>query len=79
MSHFDQGRADENSFLAVEEDCTGLRLGGICHDSADDLALGEYRAMWGGSRTDGGRGGGGVAQIVMARSTTSCFGLNEVR
>ena len=64
--------------LSAEEDCTGVSLGGGYHDGADGLALGEYRVVWGGSRTDGWRGGS-VAQIVMACSTTACFGLNKVR
>ena len=35
VAHFNQGRADGNSLLAVEEDCTGLCLGIGCHDGAD--------------------------------------------
>ena len=64
--------------LSAEEDCTGVSLGGGYHDGTDGLALSEYRVVWGGSRTDGWRGGS-VAQIVMACSTTACFGLNKVR
>ena len=57
MSHFNQGHADGNSLLAVEEYCTSLSLGGRCHDNADGLSLGDYWADWGGSRPDGERGG----------------------
>ena len=78
VKHCNQGHADGNSLLDVEEDCTGLRLGSGCHDSADCLALGEYRAVLGRSRPGGWRGGS-IDQIVMNRSTTACFGLNEVR
>ena len=75
IDHFNKGCADGNSLLAVEEDHTGFSLGGECHDGADGLAFGEDRAVWSGIRSDGGRGWS-VAQIVMARSTTACFGLN---
>ena len=75
MDHFNQGYADGNSLLAVEEDCTGFSLGGGCHDGAYGLEFGEDQAVWSGSRPDGGRGWR-VAQIVMDRSTTACFGLN---
>ena len=54
MDHSNQGRVDGNRFMAVEGDCISLSLGGGCHDGADGLALGEYWAVWGGSRTDGG-------------------------
>ena len=57
MDHSNQGRMDGNRFMAVEGDCISLSLGGGCHDGADGLALGEYWAVWGGSRTDGWRGG----------------------
>ena len=57
MAHFNQGCAYGNILLAVEEDCTGFSLGGVCHDSADSMALGEDWAVWNGSRSDGGRGG----------------------
>ena len=57
MAHLNQVRADGNSLLSVEEDRTGLGLGSICHDGADGLALGEDRAVWSRSSTDGGGGG----------------------
>ena len=41
MAHFNQGFADGNSLLAVEEDCTRFSHGGGSHDGADILALGE--------------------------------------
>ena len=78
VDHCNQGRADGNRLMDVEEDCTGLRLGSGCHDGADCLALGEYWAVLGGSRPGGWRGGS-VYQIVMTHRTTACFGLNEVR
>ena len=78
MAHFIQGCAYGNSLLAVEDNRTGFSLGGRCHDGADGLALGEDRAVQIRSRTDGGRGSI-VAQIVIARSTTACFGLNKIR
>ena len=46
--------------------------------SAANLALGEDWAVCSGSRPDGGREWS-VAPIVMARSTTECFGMNEIR
>ena len=78
MDHFNQGCADGNNLLAVEEYCTSFSLGGRCHDSADGIELGEDWAVWIGIRSDGGRGWS-VAQIVMARSTTAYFGLIEIR
>ena len=75
MAHFNQGCADGNSMLAVEEYCNGFSLISGSHDGADGLVLGEDRAVWSGSRSDGGRGWS-VTQILMARSTTACFGLN---
>ena len=54
MSHFNQGCADGNSLLAVEEDCIGYSLGGRCHDGADGLSLGKDWAVWSGSGSDGG-------------------------
>ena len=58
MDHCNQVGADGNSLLAIEEDRTGLSLGGGCHDGADGLSLGEYQAVWSGSRPAGGSGGG---------------------
>ena len=58
MAHFNQGRADGNSLLAIEEDRTGFGLGGGRHDGADGRALCEDWAVWSWSRPDGGRGGG---------------------
>ena len=52
MAHFHQSRADGNILIAIEEDRTGLSIGGGCHDGADGLSLGEYHAVWGGSRPD---------------------------
>ena len=78
MAHFNQGRADGSSLLAVAEDCTSFSLGGGCHEGADGLALGEDWAVCSGSRPDGGREWS-VAPIVMARSTTEFFGMNEIR
>ena len=78
MSHFNQGCADGNSLLAVEEDCTGFSLGGRCHDSVDGLALGEDQDVWSGIRS-GGRRGRSVAHVVMSCITTTCFGMNKIR
>ena len=64
MAHFNQGRADGNSLLAVEEDCTSYSLGVRCHDGSDGMSLGKDWAVWSGSGSDGGRGWV-VAQIVM--------------
>ena len=77
MAHFNKGRADGNSLIAVEEDHTSFSLGGGCHDGVDGLVIGEYWAIWSGSRPDGGRMWS-VAQIVTARSTNACFELNNI-
>ena len=78
VAHFNQGRADGNSLLAVEEERTGFSLGGGCHDGADGLSLGGDWAVCSGSRPYGGRGCI-VVQILMALRTTACFGLNKLR
>ena len=57
VAHLNHGHVDGNRLLAVEEYRTGLSLSGRCHDDADGLALGEYWAVWSGSRSDGVRGG----------------------
>ena len=41
VDHFDEGRADGNSLLAVEEDRSSFGLGGGSHDSADGLTFDE--------------------------------------
>ena len=56
MAYFNQGCADRNILLDVEEDSTSFSLGGGYHDGADGLSLGENRAIWSGSRPDGGMG-----------------------
>ena len=55
VSHFDEGRADGNSLLAVEENCSSFGLRGGIHESADGLKFCEYWSIRGGSRTDMGR------------------------
>ena len=45
VAHFDEVRADRNSLLAVEEDCSSLGLGGGSHDGADGLKFGEDRSV----------------------------------
>ena len=57
MDHFNQVCADGNRLMSIEEDSTGLSLSRVCHDSADGISIGEYRAVWGGSRPDEWRGG----------------------
>ena len=78
MAHFNQGRADGNILLGVEEDRTDFRLGDGCHDGEDDLEIGEDRAVQSGSRPDGERGCS-VAQIIIARRKNALFGMNEIR
>ena len=53
MDHLNKSCMDGNSLLDFEEDRTGLSLGGGCHDGADGMALGEYRAVRVWSRPDG--------------------------
>ena len=78
VAHLDEGRMYGNSLLAAEEDCSSFGLCGRSHDGADDLTFGEYRSIWNGSRPDVGRWWI-VAQVVVACSTTSRFGLNGIR
>ena len=77
MAHFDEGRADGNSLLDVEEDRSSFGLGGRSHDGVDGLILGEYQSIWSGSRLDVGRWWI-VAQVVVACSATALFGLNKI-
>ena len=78
MTHLNQGRADGNSLLDVEEYRTGFSIGGGCHDGADGLALGGDWAVCSGSRPYGGRGCI-VVQILISCSTTVCFSINKIR
>ena len=75
VAHFDEVRADGNSLLAVEEDCSSFGLGGGSHDGTDGLIFGEYWSIWSWSRPDLGRWWI-VARVVLARSVTERFGLN---
>ena len=77
VAHFDEGRADGKSLLAVEEDCSSFGLGGGSHDGADGLTVGEDRSAWSGSTPYVGRWWI-VPQLVVACSATARFGLNEI-
>ena len=43
--HFDEGRADRNSLLAVEENRSSFSLCCGSHDGADGLTFDEYRSI----------------------------------
>ena len=43
VAHFNKGRADRNSLLAVEEDLSSFSLGGGSNDGTDGLTFGEDR------------------------------------
>ena len=77
VAHFDEGFADRNSLLAVEEYCSSLGLGSGSHDGVDGLTCGEYWSVLSGSIPDVGRWWI-VAQVVVAPSGTVRFGLNEI-
>ena len=55
VAHFDEGRADGNSLLAVEENRSSVGHRGGSHDGSDGFKFGEYWSIWGGSRLDVGR------------------------
>ena len=78
VAHFDEGRADGNSLLAVDEDCSSFGLSCGSHDGADGLTFSEDRSVWIGSRPDVGWWWI-VDQVVVARSATARFGLNKIR
>ena len=78
VAHFDEGRADGNIILAVEEDQFSFGLGGRSHDGEDGLTFGEDFSIQSGSRPDVGRWWI-VAQVVVACSATARFGLNKIR
>ena len=77
MAHFNEGHADGNSLLAVEENRSSFGLRGGSHDGADGLTFGEYRSIRGGSGPDVGMWWI-VAYVEVARSATACFGLGEI-
>ena len=52
VSHFDEGCADGNSLLAVEENSSSFGFRGGSHDGADGLKFGEYRTIRGWSGAD---------------------------
>ena len=56
VAHFDMGRPDWDSLLAVEENCSSIGFRSESHDSADGLKFGEYRSIRGRSGTDVGWG-----------------------
>ena len=78
VAHFDEDSADGNSLLNIEEDRSSFGLGGRSHDGADGLTFGEDLSIQSGSRPDV-RWWCIVDQVVLARSTTACFGLNKIR
>ena len=54
VNHFDEGCADENSLLAVEENRSSFGFCGRSHDGADCLTFGEYWTIRGCSGADVG-------------------------
>ena len=72
VANFNEGRADGNILLVVEEDRSSFCLGGGSHDGADGLTFGEYWSIRSGSRPDVG-GCWIVAQLVVACSATAHF------
>ena len=54
VAHFDEGCADGNSLLAVEENRSSFGFHGGSHDGAEGLKFGEYRSIRGWSETDVG-------------------------
>ena len=54
VAHFDEGCADGNSLLVVEENRSSFGFCGRSHDGVDGLTFGEYRNIRGWSGTDVG-------------------------
>ena len=54
VAHFNEGYADGNNLLAVEENSSSFGFRGGSHDSADGLTFGWYRSVRGWSGTDVG-------------------------
>ena len=54
VDHFDEGCADGNSLLAVEENRSSFGFRGGRHDGVDGLTFGEYRTIKGWSGADVG-------------------------
>ena len=54
VAHLDEGCADRNSLLAVEENSSSFGFCGGSHDGADGLTFGEYRSIRGWSGSDMG-------------------------
>ena len=54
MDHFNEGRVNGNSLMAVEENHSSLGSRCRSHDGVYGLTFGEYRCIMGWSRTDVG-------------------------
>ena len=54
VAHFDEGRADGNILVAIEEYHSSFGLGGGSHDGADGMTFGEDRSIWSRSSPDVG-------------------------
>ena len=52
VAHFNEGCADGNSLLAVEENCSSFGFRGGSHDVADGLTFGYYWTIRGWSGAD---------------------------
>ena len=78
VANFDEGHADGNILLAVEEYRSSFGLSGASHDGVDGLTFGEDRSVWSGSRPYVGQWWI-FAQVAVARSVTARFGLNNIR
>ena len=71
MTNFNQVCADRHSLLAIDEYHTGFNHGSEMWHLARNGPIWFLVGRMGG--------GGGVDQIVIARSTTAWFGLNKIR
>ena len=78
VTHFDEGRANGNNLLVIEEDRSSFGIHGKNQDSADGPTLGEDQSVSSGIRPDVRRWRI-VAQVEVACSATVRIGLNKIR
>ena len=80
VPQFNEGVADGDCFLAIEERGTDLGFRGRGHDVAHDLGEGEKRSIeWRNGKRGDIRVEGCIAEEIMSSCATAGFGFTQVR